>query len=61
MLKEARIVTVQALSVNLGEAVLSQDEELLILEVRNNQVTFVRMTDNKQYTTSQSALEMVVE
>ena len=60
-LREAMLVKVQPLSVKLGELTLTQDEELLILSVSNSEVTFVRIVDNKQQTTSKTALEIVVE
>lgn len=60
-LREAMLVKVQPLSVKLGELTLTQDEELLILSVLNSEVTFVRIVDNTQQTTSKTALEIVVE
>lgn len=60
-LREAMLVKVQPLSVKLGELTLTQDEELLILSVSNSEVTFVRLVDNTQHTTSKKALEIVVE
>lgn len=60
MLKENILVTIQPITLKIGELLLKQDEQLLILSVTNNQVTFKRLSTDTVHTTSKMAIEFSI-
>lgn len=60
MLGENTIVTIQPITLTIGNLVLKQDEQLLIMKVENAQVTFKRLSTDTVHTTSKMAIEFAI-
>ena len=55
------IVTVQPQSLHIGDLILEQDEPLLITDIQNYYVTFIRLSTNTTHTVEKIALELTTE